>query len=413
MLAVYTNNYSNFWGGVDVMVARFAHRLQENKVSYCVIVPDGAKLRKHLPDGTKVISHDSIEEIAKQITHVFLPSTSYLFTPEIPWSAFTNATLYTWVVHPSAPFHQSFPFSGRLLNYVGYRGVPLVRTLFKSHAAAVNNLFSLLVARGSIAVMDGATLRALNYFFPNLPTSPAVVPIPSPTSVQTDRVFESQGEISMAYLGRLDREKWSAIAPFLLNDVAKIARSRSVMLHAITDENNYVDKLRVVCQEINVNLRHHGFMSNEASRTLIKTSTHFAFAMGTSALDIAGSGHPCLVVDPALGSWVAPQQLFRFVHEAEHFTTGEHRDFPGYVSGIRTLSESMELVTRNDLGRAGRIYVEQHHSPAKCFETLLSGILGAEATVSEVGRMALDVRESFQATKTLGMSSARKLLISR
>jgi hypothetical protein len=401
MLAVYSN--PKLWGGVDVMIARFALHIRDRNVRFCVIAPEPAKLRNYMPAGVNIVSHDSIEEVAKRITHIFLPSTSYLFRPEFPWSLFTNAMLYTWVVHPTAPFCNSFPFSGRLLNYVGFRGVPLLRTVFKSHAETVDDLFSLLVARRSIAVMDGATLRALNYLFPNLPAQPAVVAIPSPTSGQTDRMFESQGEISMGYLGRLDPEKWSAIAPFLLNDVAKIARNHSVTLHVVTDENNHVHKLKDLCQERRINLQLHGLLPNEAARTLIKSRTNFAFAMGTSALDIAGSAHPCLVVDPALGSWVPPQKLFRFIHETQDFTLGEHRDFPGYVSGIRTLAQSIELITQKDLGPAAQTYVEQHHSPAKCFDNLLSGIFGAEATVYETGRMALNVRASFQATKTLGI----------
>lgn len=397
MLAIYYN--TKMWGGVDVLIARFAAYLQKKEIKFCIITDQPKALRQHL-GGVKFVSHNSVDEIAEEVTHVFLATTSYLFTPEFPWSAFANVILYTWVVHPTAPFRQSFPFSGHLLDFFGYRGVPLLRTALRSHASAVHDLFSLLAARGSIAVMDGATLRSLNYFFPSLPAAPALIPVPSPISGQTNGAFGNRGDISTGYLGRLDVFKWSAVAPFL-SSVATIAKNRPVRLHVVA-EGDHIDKLKSLCEKLSIDLRFHGFMSNESARVLIKNSTHFAFAMGTSALDIAGSAHPCLVVDPALGRGVAPQRLFRFIHEAQDFTLGEFRDAPGYVPGIRTLAQSIQLVTQGDLGCAARDYVEKHHDPSKCFDILLSCIFNGQATVWETGRAVSIIRKSFWKIKTFG-----------
>ncbi len=382
MIAIYSN--TGEWGGVDILIGRFANYLSLRQIDFCIIEPGEGRIRNELPNA-RFVNPDQVELIAKQVTHVFVPSVSKLRDPWFPWGPLAHATVFTWIVHPNDVFRSFFPYSSASMNIFGYRVVKPLRNLFRTHANLFDAIFARLVKENALIVMDGATLRSLKYFAPKLDAEPGLVPVPSPLSDEIAVHHKSSGKLSIGYLGRMDVMKWSAIRPFIRDTLAPLAKHRQIALHLVS-EGTHLSRVEKLCSKIGVEFHCYGYLPNLQAREVIFTKTDLAIAMGTSALDIAGAGHPCVIIDPNLGALARRQMRFRFVHEIEDFTLGEFRDFPGYIQGHRVFEE---LTDKNQLYIAcskGREYVRHAHDPVLCFDELLNRIYNSTLQVAELGK---------------------------
>lgn len=284
------------------------------------------------------------------------------------------------------------------MNFFGYRIVKPLRRLFRTHTKLFDAFFALLIKDKALIVMDGATRRSLKYFVPTLTTEPGVVPIPSPLTEEITVRNQGDGKLSIGYLGRMDIMKWSAIRPFIRDTLAPLAKHRQIALHLVS-EGSHLSRVEQLCSESGIEFHCYGYLPNLQAREVIFTKTNLAIAMGTSALDIAGAGHPCVVIDPSLSALARRQMRFRFVHEIQDYTLGEFRDFPGYVDGNR---EFEELIERDQLDIArskGREYVEQEHDPVRCFDKLLNRIFDSNLQVAELEEHARLLILSFSHVK--------------
>lgn len=396
MIAIFLNSVE--WGGVDVVVGRFAKYLSSRGAEFCIIEPEGGRLRKELPQ-TRFVRPDQVHLVANHVTHLFSPTISRLRDPQFPWESLAHASLLTWVVHPNDVFLRFFPFSGALLNIFGYRAVSLLRRGLWSHTRLLDALFATLIKEKALIVMDGATRRSLKFFFPKLPTEPEIVPIPSPLVDVSPVRYKGAGDLSIGYLGRMDAMKWSAIRPFILYTLAPIALQRKITLHFVS-EGSHLSRLKKLCSDSGMELHCYGYLPNQQAREVIVTRTDLAVAMGTSALDIAGAGHPCVMLDPSLGLFAPRQKRFRFVHESEGHTLGEYRDFPNYVGASRSFQELLDGSQLETVSLQERNYVQRAHDPIQCFDALLNRIHDSTLMVAELATHMHMLQCSFDSAKS-------------
>ena len=387
---------------MDVIVERFAAFLHQRGLEFAIVDEEGSRLRERFPSAT-FYSNSEVETLSGRVRHIFLPSVSKLHDPHLPLLLLKNANVFSWVVHPNDVFRGFFPLSGKLLDSVGYKAVPILRTLIPKHRKIFDAFFEVMVARGALSVMDGATARSLHYYVPSIaPKAIHVIPAPSPIAQcpakQISKRYTAGGRVSIGYLGRMDIMKWSAIKSFVESSLVPLARVRKVAFHVVS-EGGFTDELRKICTANNIEIFVYGYQPNQTAREIISTKTDLAIAMGTSALDIAASHHPCVIIDPAVVPRASPQRLFRFVHEIEGFTLGEFRDFPYYEKGIHDIESvfrESELIGAADLGYD---YVAANHDPAVCFTGLLRRIQESTLSAGEAHELVTELTSSFARAK--------------
>lgn len=395
MIAIFLN--SKEWGGVDILVSRFANYLSSRGVEYCIIEPAGGYLRKGALQA-RFIEPAQVNLIAKQATHLVVPTISKLRDPLFPWELLSHVKLLTWVVHPNDPFSRFFPLSGLLSKIIGYRAVPLLRRGFPSHTSLLDSLFKKLTEKKALIVMDGATRRALRFFYPTLSADPKIVPIPSPIiSTPFGRRKRSQS-LNIGYLGRMDEMKWSAIKPLIIHEIAPLTKSKKILLHLVSD-GSCLPRLEKLCSKIGIEVHSYGSLPNQQARELMVEKTDLAIAMGTSALDLAGCGHPCVMLDPSLGLFSSHQKRFRFVHESEEHTLGEYRDFPYYVESSHAFQEILQMASLESVSRREKMYVQAEHDPISCFDLLMNRLFESTLKLSDVSADLHALARSFNSVK--------------
>lgn len=396
MIAIYSN--AGEWGGVDVLIGRFANYLASRGIEFCIIEPEQGRLRQELPDA-KFVSPDQVGMVAINISHLFVPSITKLRDPKFPWDVLAHAHVLAWVVHPNDVFRSFFPYSSVSMKASGYRFIRVLRFLFRTHTRLFDTLFTVLVKKKALIVMDGATRRTLKYFVPSLEMTPDMVPIPSPLSEPVKVHQKMKDQLSIGYLGRMDVMKWSAIQPFIFYTLAPMTKQRRIKL-ILVSEGSHLSRVEQLCHQCGIDYVCYGYLPNQEARKVIFLKTDIAVGMGTSALDIAGAGHPCVIIDPSLGALARRQTRFRFVHEIEEYTLGEFRDFQGYIEGIHNFEDIIEEKQLHDASQKGRSYVQKAHDPDHCFDELLRRINGSALLVAELATHIESLNYSFQHAKT-------------
>ena len=398
MILIWAN--TGEWGGVTVLVMRFARFLRDRQVAFAIVEPEGSRLRAEL-DWPIYLTTDEVGAQAERFDHLFLPSVSGLRDPAVPWARLAHATVFAWVVQPLDPLSWFVPTASPLIARFGARAIKPVLALWRRHVRMVSELFANLVRGDAIAVMDETAARALPYYYPAVPRPMLTVPVPAPaeTAVAAGRAFDPD-RLVVGYLGRMDAVKFTAVGAFVRHNLAAMAGTRAVELIAVT-EGTHVPALEQACRSAGVALRVTGYLPNDVARALIRAETDVAIAMGTSALDIAAMGHPCIIVDTALSARSPPQRLFRFVHESEHHNLGEYRDFPTYIGGLRPLPAMVDTVAAGGLGERALAYVRREHDPERCFDLLLNGIRASRVRAGEVAGPATAITRSIGAIHRL------------
>lgn len=396
VIAIFLNTVE--WGGVDVLTARLAEYLSLRRIDFFIIEPEGGRVRREVSQA-KFIRPDQVHLIAERVTHLFVPSISKFRDPLFPWQDLAHAKVLAWIVHPNDPFSRFFPLSRLLLSTLGYRVVPFLRHVFSSHAKLLDLFFSKLTKEKALIVMDGATQRALKFFYPKLSSESEIVPIPSPVGNVYRGVRKTDGYLSIGYLGRMDQMKWSAIKPLIIHEIAPIAQRRKVIFHFVSEGSHLTD-LKKICSKFDIELHGYGYLPNQQARELIVARTDFAIAMGTSALDMAGSGHPCVMLDPSLGLFAPRQRKFRYVHESDAYTLGEYRDFPHYFESSRSFQDLLEGDDLEAVALRERSYVQRAHDPSKCFDALMNRLLNSTLEVTAISTDVQALNRSFEAVKS-------------
>lgn len=255
-------------------------------------------------------------------------------------------------------------------------------------------MLDLMVRYHALSAMDEGTARAVEYFYPKLPGRLPIIPVPAPIDEPINGVSPAKDAFTFGYLGRMDEVKFSALGPFVENNLVEIAKTRRVRLLAIT-VGTHVEDLKETCANAGVELDLRGFLPNHEARELLRNQTHLGLAMGTAALDIAATGHPCIYIDPAERSGTRPQTSFRFVHETDNFTLGQYRDFPIYPGGVRSLQETVRLIEEDPtIGIQGRDYVRMQHNPDVISKTMLEYIEKSTLIMSDLKPYVEDIINS-------------------
>lgn len=395
MIAIYSN--TKIWGGVDVLVARLGDHLAARKVSFIIVDSVGSRLRTERPS-YRFVTPETLGDCSVNITHVLFPSLSLIVDPSFPWEKLGHARMLAWAVHPNDAFRSFFPFSGKYLDIVGFVGSRHLELLFRKHYKITTGLFKVLLTNGALVVMDGAAKRALHHFYPALDAVPPTVQIPAPAKPLASARTTSSDIRAIGYLGRVDSFKWTALRPFISSTLSSMAKSRPVELHAVS-EGDHVQKMADLCRFHNIKFSCHGFLPNEEARRVLVENTDLVVAMGTSALDIAGAGHPCVILDPALGVLAPSQRKFRFVHETDDFTIGEFRGAPEYVVAKRSFEQCFDRDLLRTSAAAGIAYVSANHNPDACFNELIRRLLDSNQAVADIRPRVVETVDSFWATK--------------
>lgn len=402
MILIYMN--TSEWGGVDIFITRFAKHLRDVGRDFVIVDHGTSRLRGDLGWACFMTLQD-LEATNTHFDQVFFPSLAKVVDLNAIPARFHNAKVFTWVVQHNDPLYHFFLHSQAVVPKFGFRAALAILRAMPYYRRRIASLFDLMIRRSALAVMDGSTTRSLRGFYPSITPPSILVPLPVPLGTSQHDALPSRDGISVGYLGRMDRFKFSALGSVVGSELAELAKTQPVTLVAITI-GSHIEQLRQLCAETGITLRLHGFMPNEQARALLASETHFALAMGTAALDIAASGHPCLYIDPAEQEGVPPQQRFRFVHETQEYMVGEFRDFPGYVGGLRSLAESVRMVQDDpSLGKLGREYVRDHHDPDRINAAMLRHLDASSLTVGELLPHVIEVKR----INARDLAAARKL----
>lgn len=400
MIAIFLN--TKIWGGVDVLTARLAYHLRDRDIPFCIIEPRESRIREELP-WAEFIEPKETAVLRNKVTHLIAPSISKLRDEEFPWSNVGNANFLAWVVHPNDAFRGFFPFSGKLLDLFGPRMARPLQSAFYRHSLVTNNLMSALVGSSALVVMDGAATRALRFYYPDISKPCPIVPIPA-LSTATHRRDGISKNTSIGYFGRVDFFKWSALKPFIKSTLSELSKTQPIEFHAVS-EGDYMERLSDTCAANGIEFFSHGFMPNHEAKKLLAEKTDVVLAMGTAALDVAGAGHPCIILDPAVGRFARHQTKFRFVHETDDYTLGEFRDSPGYVMASRSFGDCIQKEQLELAAVLGKKYVAERHDPVNCFDSLLANLYASRITVAEVGEKVRSVSRSFDKIKGSPLTS--------
>lgn len=398
MILIWAN--TGEWGGVTVLLMRFAEFLRDRGVGFAVVEPEGSRLRTELP-WIKFLTVDEVSAQAERYRYLFLPSVAAIRDEVLPWDRLADARVFGWIVQPLDPLSWFVPTASPLIGRFGGKAIRPVLLLWRRHVRLVSGLFATLVRGNGVAAMDEVAARALPFYYPAVPKPRLIIPIPAPVDGLTVAAHRAEpGRVVIGYLGRMDAVKFTGVGAFVRHNLAEIARLRRVELIAVT-EGSHVPALEEACRAAGVELRVTGYLPNTEARRLIRTETDLAIAMGTSALDIAAMGHPCIVIDTSLAPRAAPQRLFRFVHEGTDHNLGEYRDFPIYVGGKHSLPEIVDLVERGGLGDPAMDYVRREHDPERRFADLLDAIWSSEVTAADIAGSAMAITRSIKAIHRL------------
>lgn len=412
MLLIYLNSLE--WGGCDVLVERFARYLDGINVTYAIVDYKNSRLRRMLPD-TQFYTDDELEGIAKDVKYLFFPSITVFTRLDVDYKLFGNAKIFSYVVHPNDAFRNFYPATGVTMNRLGYAVVRIWQTIFFRKTRYINNFFKKLFLNNAIALMDGATTRSMQYFYPNvIPNEPILVPISSScerlNGKNISRKSYKEGEISIGYLGRMDLFKWSAIEPFIKSNLLPISTDYKVTLHIIS-EGGFVDDLKKLSSKHGIECKFYGYMPNEEAKNLLYEEVDFAIAMGTSALDLASIEIPTLIIDPSLKYPYQAQEKFHFVHEIKGYTLGEFRDFPHYDSSGISFSEAMTKTTMKLAGNLGAEYVCKKHNPEDSFLKLWESIKKSSLLVSDVSEEIQNIKKFSNMLKNPFFRMVKKILV--
>lgn len=397
MIVIYSNSNPNIYGGVEVLISRFAKFLNERCIDFVVVEGEGSLLYQQINKANR-ITPDKIRSVADAAKYIFFPKITAVRLLQEDINCFGHANFLGWIVHPNDAFMGFMPYAGILTEALGYDGMVLLRNILGKNYELARTLFSQLTEKNGLIAMDGACIRSLKYFYPTLSQLPPIVPIPCQDVALQDGVAVSRKGLSVAYFGRLDAFKASALIPVIKNQIAELNRNRGVVLH-IFGSGDCESKVNQACRLANVEVKFHGFLPNEIARQRIRDTTDLSIGMGTAALDMAMSGHPTIYIDPALSRFARPQKKFRFVHQTESFTLGEYRDFPNYVSGLSDFDECISGMEGQNVGRLGREYVLSHHSTEKIFESLVSLIKQSQSCFSDVLSLTHEINRKFAAVR--------------
>ncbi len=380
MILIYMNTEE--WGGVDQFVQRFAEYLRRVDYNFIIVDKLQSRLRTDLP-WAGFLTTEELRRTSQKFDYVFIPSVSKLKDVKDLSLVNGDARMFTWIVQHHDALYHFFPPSQRIVPRFGFKAAILAFRFLPGHKRRTEALFDMLTRHRALAVMDGSTLRSFRAFFPKATPPSALIPLPVPLGPSYDGDRLKSDVLTVGYLGRMDYFKFSALAPFIRTELARIAGTRQVKLVAIT-VGTHVRQLEQLCTACNIALELHGFMPNDQAREILACRTHFAVAMGTAALDIAAVGHPCVFIDPAEKKNYPPQRRFRFVHEAQDYMVGEFRDFPGYVGGLHSLEKVIEMAQKSNsrLANLERDYVQTRHDPETINSQILEGITSSKLYLS-------------------------------
>lgn len=405
-IAIYA--HTNTFGGVETLAIRLSNYLRSSKIPFLLITNKSSRTARELNWAQQIELSDTHTH-ANDITHVFLPNICGLINP-IGLDGFRGARFASMALHPTEMYGALFPCVQRLLEIAGFASAAWVKRILHTHNKYVVQMLRATIDKKSLAAMDGATSRGLRFFYPELEhTAIDVIPLPSVVDwIDSVSKLTHQGPLSIGYLGRMDAFKLSAIDSFIKETLAR--HNSKTSLHFVGDGDRVADMAHT-CLKSGVELINHGPVFGLAAKKLLINNTHLVAAMGTAALDMAGVGHPVIIIDPAHRRNAPPQRLFRFVHEIDDYTLGEYRDSPGYVPGLHTFNEVVRTIQLDDkLGMRQVGYVSSKHAPDIVLGRLVQHILGSELLVDDLLGLSSKVARSFHFLDKSIRGSARAFI---
>jgi len=389
--------HSTIYGGVEVLITRFAQFLDQKKIKFLLITRKNSRIAKQLAWANQ-IDVEEIQKIPESITHIFIPNVCTLKN-RFGLEHFKNAKAFSLIVHPSEIFSSLFPCVQKLLEITGLRSSFFVKKILWKHNSKVCFLLDHMISHNGLAAIDGATLRGLRYFYPEIPSERVpLIQIPStPIVLSSATRIPNPRVLHIGYLGRMDAFKFSAIGSFI-NEHLKSGTcdDLQVTLHFV-GEGDHLDRLARICRDCGVHFLDYGFKFGDQAITILRKHCDFAIAMGTASLDLAGAGIPTIIIDPAHRASQKAQNKFRFVHELEDFTFGEFRDSPHYREGLHNFTEVIKSIKEDKtIAKKGVDYINENHNPTIVFEKLYDNILQSNLKIEELTPLSNAVYESYR-----------------
>ena len=383
-IVIYSNSGSTGFGGVEILVQRFSEYLEELKIEYLIIENPNSVLVPYLKNN-RIISIEDYQP--KKTDVIFVPQFSKLQQlGDIPKCS--DIRVFSWIVSPYDLILPFKKYSSSLIQLAGHGTSRLAMMCTSQQRYVIPRMYRAAMRMKGLGVMDGACQRSSDYFaFEESSSLVDYLPIPSPLApslLKIDAKKNNEKDIHIGYFGRMDKSKFSGLSSFLKTLYKTKSLKDKVYFHIIGN-GPAQDRLKALLNKLSIKYKMYGFLDNNLAKEILHRNCTLVVAMGTSALDTAGSGIPTVIIDPCLYMGQSNQKLFRFVHQIEDYTLGEDRSFPMYQEGLFTLEEIVSQLSKfEDISSLGIEYVKSNHNPDKIFSELVGRIKLTEFTISSI-----------------------------
>jgi hypothetical protein len=195
-------------------------------------------------------------------------------------------------------------------------------------------------------------------------------------------------EISVAWIGRLDDEKWPALLASI-ELVALISAKAGVMIrYHIIGEGAYLQETKKLCRP-GIEFIIAGRLSGQELGRYLLHGCRLGFAMGTSALEFGALAIPVLVVDPAKRVLPLSNVRLRWLHQIAQYDlgsfAGEEKLTAPDAAHVKELLLSRKL--NAELGTKCQEYVRQNHNVSVIAERLNEYASRSELTMADLNKL--------------------------
>jgi hypothetical protein len=381
-------------GGVTACV-RFAERLVEEyglKVFY-IDYEDGSA--EGLVTSSKITFIKYIEGKTVSInqdTHLFT-FLHYLDMLKQDIQLTSNSKLLFWSISPesfswlSSDVSTSYKTFCKQLSDKSARII--LQTTDQLQLTYLQTLIQQLVDCKSLCLTELQTYRVLqNVLEVNIPADCYTpIPITSNSNVSSSGIISKQ-EINIAWLGRLDEDKYFCLLNILENASHYSQKYNKITNFHIIGYGSLEEQIKAIPVDEKVNIVFAGKIVKQELNNYINQNVDILFAQGTSCLEAAKLGIPAVPLDWSWSKMPINMIKFRWLFESEGFCVGSYLGEAFFedplVKAPHNFDEIVNHISTDEIKReTGQLclnYALANHSVEASTQRLLQYLQSTELT---------------------------------
>jgi hypothetical protein len=323
-------------------------------------------------------SHHWVKRIASSDTVFGFNNDIYCY----PHLFKTNPKVFVYDVY--------YPFWSRFLRPLGFR-LPFERFYLKK----IGN--SGLLESG-IAFMEEKGAASLRSRIPTLPMSGyKIVPVSVDMGDLRATSVASRRDLRVTYIGRSEHWKLFPLIKFLEDIGDALDPGCGVTLHAVVSDVRMAKRMISSSQlSERLEIQYYENLAQSDLMQVVVDKTDIGFAMGTSVLEFAKVGVPCIVADFSHAK-IEGEIGYRWLYEAVGFSLGRDLADANNREG-RSLSELLDeyRARPSDVAKRCYEYARLNHSRDDNYARLLNYVLRSAVRAQDLSMFPSMVMHLFQ-----------------